>query len=119
VKKVFSVKDSASDDVLLLEVADNFLSRFRGLMGRRRLPPGQGLLLAPCSSVHMCFMRFSIDVVYLDRDYHILKIVRNLRPWIGLSLCPGAWGAAEFAAGEAERLGLSSGRQLIEKRNHE
>ena len=97
---------------LHVEEADTFLTRFLGLMGRGRLPQGQGLLLSPCSSVHMCFMRFSIDVLYLDDEGRILKIVPHLRPWIGLSLCPGARAALELAAGEAGRLGLREGMRL-------
>ena len=49
---------------------------------------------------------------YLDEEGHILKIVPNLRPWIGLSLCPGARAALELAAGEANRLGLRKGMRL-------
>lgn len=97
---------------LQVELADSFLSRFRGLMGRSALPAGQGLLLVPCNSVHMCFMRFSVDVVYIDRAYRVKKVARGLRPWLGLSFCPGAWGALELAAGEAERLGIEKGRLL-------
>ena len=97
---------------LYVEEADTFLKRFLGLMGRRNLPQGQGLLLSPCSSVHMCFMRFAIDVLYLDDEGRILKIVPHLCPWIGLSLCPGARAALELAAGEAERIGLREGMRL-------
>ncbi len=107
-----SIEGASDPPPLSLEEADTFLKRFLGLMGRRRLPQGQGLLLSPCSSVHMCFMRFSIDVLYLDEEGHILKIVPNLRPWIGLSLCPGARAALELAAGEAERIGLREGMRL-------
>ena len=83
---------------------------------RRRLKEGRGLLLEPCSSVHMLFMRFAIDVIYLDEDLRIKKIVRNLWPWLGLSFCFGAWGALELASGEAERLKLVVGQQF-EKKN--
>ncbi len=95
------------------EAADTFLSRFRGLMGRATLPPGRGLLLTPCNSVHMCFMRFAIDVIYLDADDRVLKVVQNLWPWLGLSLCPGARAALEVTAGEAARLGIEKGRRLL------
>lgn len=113
-KKTFSIEDSDIKRTLTIEIADDFLSRFCGLMGRKRLLEGEGLLLAPCSSVHMCFMRFSIDVLYLDRDYRIQKIVPHLRPWIGLSMCMGAWGVVELADGEAERLGLRQGQRLMD-----
>lgn len=98
---------------LKINLADSFLLRLRGLMGRKRLPGNTGLLLVPCNSVHMCFMRFAIDVVYLDKDYKILKIVKNLRPWIGLSICTKAWATLELNAGEADRCGFEVGRALI------
>ena len=102
---------------LSVEVADNFLRRFLGLMGRESIEPSRALLLSPCSSVHMCFMRFAIDVVYLQRDraddgcsiWRVIKVVRSLRPWIGVSACLKADAALELASGEAERLGIQAG----------
>lgn len=99
-----------------VELADNFLKRFCGLMLRRRLEEGRALLLEPCDGVHMLFMRFAIDVVYLDKELRIKKIVRNLWPWLGLSFCLGAWGALELPSGEVERLKLVVG-QKFEKEN--
>ena len=93
-------------------IADSFATRFMGLMFRKKLPAATGLFLAPCSSVHMCFMRFAIDVVYLDKEYNIVKVVNYLRPWIGLSVCANAWAALEMTAGEAERCGLEVGKRL-------
>lgn len=116
-KKNFYLAGNVKSAAVEIEIADTFFSRFCGLMGRKHLPEGHGLLLAPCSSVHMCFMRFSIDVVYLDKGFRILKIVRKLRPWLGLSMCPGAWGVVELAAGEAERLGMERGQILTEVLN--
>ena len=95
-----------------IEIAESFLSRFCGLMLRKNLPEGRGLLLAPCNSVHMGFMRFAIDVIYLDENFRVKKIVRNLRPWIGLSACFGAWGALELPSGAAERLKLEVGQKF-------
>lgn len=94
-------------------VADSFFTRLAGLMFRQKLPPATGLLLVPCNSVHMCFMRFAIDVVYLDKDYNIIKIVNNLKPWIGLSMCSKAWAVLEMNAGEAERCGCEVGRKIV------
>ena len=93
-------------------IADSFFSRFAGLMFRKKLPAATGLFLAPCNSVHMCFMRFAIDVVYLDKDYEIIKVVKNIKPWFGLSMCPKAWAVLEMTAGEAERCGLEVGKRL-------
>lgn len=98
---------------LNVRVADSFLTRFSGLMLRGRLARGRGLLIAPCASIHMCFMRFAIDAVFIDRDYRVLKISRGLLPWIGLAWRPGAWGVIELTAGEADRLGIREGSQLV------
>ena len=64
-----------------LEIADTFWKRTLGLMGKSGLAGGHGLLISPCRSIHTCFMRFSIDVVFLDRDNNPLKVVREVKPW--------------------------------------
>jgi uncharacterized protein len=89
-------------------VADRPFGRLKGLLGRRSLPPGEGLLLRPASSVHTFFMRFPIDVVFLDRDLRVLSIARDLRPWRAAGR-PGARAALELPAGECERRGLRIG----------
>lgn len=57
------------------------LARFLGLMGRASLPAGEGLLISPCSSVHCFFMRFPIDVAFLDGEGRVVKLYAPLRPW--------------------------------------
>ena len=98
-------------------IADSFVTRLAGLMFRKELPPTTGLLLAPCNSVHMCFMCFAIDVIYIDKDFKILKVVKNLKPWLGLSICSKAWAALELNAGEAEMFGFEVGQKLIRKKD--
>lgn len=112
--KTMRLLRTARGDIIRAEVADSFLRRFRGLMLRRALPADGGLLLAPCASIHMCFMRFAIDAVYLDDARRILKIAPHLLPWLGLSCCRGAWGCLELPAGAAARLGLTVGERLSE-----
>ena len=85
------------------------LARMRGLLGRNELAPGEGLLLPHESSVHMFFMRFPIDVVFLDRNLNVLKVVSNLRPW-RLAGCRRAKAALELPAGAAS--GVVVGEQL-------
>jgi uncharacterized membrane protein (UPF0127 family) len=94
-------------------VATSFASRFLGLMGVAQLPPGSGLLLARTSSVHTHFMRFPIDVVFLDSDWRIVSLVAGLRPW-RLAAAKTAASALELAEGECERLGLAEGEVLHE-----
>ena len=64
-----------------VEVADTSEKRRVGLLKHERLEPGGGLWISPCESVHTFFMKFPIDVVFVDRQGFAVKIVRNLRPW--------------------------------------
>jgi uncharacterized protein len=92
--------------------ADTALARMRGLLGRRVLPTGEGILLKPASSVHMAFMRFPIDAVFLDRDLRVVKIASDLKPWRAAG-SRGAKAVLEIPAGEAGRRGLSVGDRLV------
>ena len=67
--------------VAQLRIADGFWSRLVGLQFRRPLPSDAGLLLVPCNSVHTCFVRFPVDVVFLDNRGCVLAVRHNLRPW--------------------------------------
>lgn len=71
-----------NDNVLADRVscADSFFSRLKGLMFRRELSAGEGLLLKNCSSIHTCFMRFTIDVIYLSGKNTVLY-TETVRPW--------------------------------------
>ena len=93
-------------------LADTALTRMRGLLGRRELPSGEGILLRPASSVHMAFMRFPIDAVFLDRDLRVMKVASDLRPWRAAGT-RGAKAVLEIPAGEADRRGLTVGDRLI------
>jgi uncharacterized membrane protein (UPF0127 family) len=92
-------------------LADTALTRMKGLLGRKELAPDEGILLRPAGSVHTAFMRFPIDVLFLDRDNRIVKIAANLRPWRAAGARKAA-AAAELRAGEAERRGLRVGDRL-------
>jgi uncharacterized protein len=84
----------------------------KGLLGRRGLDDGEGLLIRPTSSIHMFFMRFPIDAVFLDRELRILKIVPDLKPW-RIAGKKEAKQVLEMGAGEAARRGLEPGQQLV------
>jgi len=107
------IKNSDGEKIFQLEIADTFLKRFLGLMGRKKIPAGQGLLILPCNSIHMMFMRFSIDAVYVDKNFVVKKIVRKLPAWLGMSICAGAHAVIELAAGEADRLNFRIGSKVI------
>ena len=92
-------------------LAETALTRMRGLLGRRELPSGEGILLKPASSVHMAFMRFPIDAVFLDGDMRVVKIAADLQPW-RMAGARGSKSVLEIPAGEAARRGLSVGDRL-------
>jgi len=93
-------------------LADTYLWRLRGLLGRRELPAGEGLLLRPCGSVHSWFLRFPIDVVLLDGDMNVLKVIAPLRPW-RMAGARGARCVLELAAGQARARGIGPGDRLV------
>jgi uncharacterized membrane protein (UPF0127 family) len=93
-------------------LADTALARMKGLLGRAQLPAGEGILLRPASSVHTGFMRFPIDVVFLDRDSRVLKIAAEVGPWKAAG-AKKAKAALELPAGEAQRNGLRVGEKLV------
>jgi uncharacterized protein len=94
-----------------LLVAARPLTRMRGLLGRSSLPPGEGILLRPAGSVHTFFMRFPIDVVFLDRDATVVGVEPSLAPW-RLAGRRGAKSVVELAAGECARHGVAVGDRL-------
>src|SRR6266487_124848 len=89
-------------------VADTFFSRLRGLLGRRELHADESLLLSPTSSIHTFFMRFPIDVVFLDRDLTVLATREPVRPW-RMASCRRAHSALELPAGACSRWAIRPG----------
>ena len=100
-----------------VELADSAWKRMRGLLGRGSLPSGTGMRFEPASSLHMLFMRFAIDVVYVDRDERVVKLVRNFKPW-RFSWAWRARTAYELSVGSIDRSGLVVG-DVLEVRNIE
>ncbi len=81
-----------------LELAGTGGTRRKGLLGRESLPPGEGLWISPCESVHTFFMRFAIDLVYLDRKLQVKKVRSSVGPW-RVSACFQAHSVIELPAG--------------------
>jgi uncharacterized protein len=94
-----------------LAVADTSRARIKGLLGRSSMGADEGLLLSPAGSVHTAFMRFAIDVVFLDRSMRVLRVEPRVRPW-RVTGQRGARAILEMGAGAAERSGISPGMQL-------
>ncbi len=91
-----------------LELAETPLTRMRGLLGRGALHQGQGMRFEPGGAIHTLFMRFAIDVIFLDRDDRVLKLVHSLRPW-RFARAGGTRAVVELPAGTLEQLDIHTG----------
>jgi len=94
------------------EIPERSFGRMRGLLGRASLEPGAGMLIDSAPSVHMFFMRFPIDVVFLDRDWKVVRIRHRLRPW-RVAWARGAVAVLELPAGAAAASGVREGDVLV------
>ena len=97
-----------------MEVARTSWSRFIGLMGRADLPAGRALWIEPCNSIHMFFMRFAIDVLFLDRDGVVKRVLLRLRPWRVSPIVFGARTVVELPAGTLADRSLVGHRLRLE-----
>ena len=102
-----------------LEIARSFLGRLLGLMGRRALAVGGGLWLPGANGIHMLWMRFPIDCLFLTRPdeagwRRIVAVRPELPPWRGVVwFVRGAAGALELPAGTAARTGAAPGDEIL------
>jgi uncharacterized protein len=97
-----------------LEVERSFIGRTAGLMFRRRLDAGQGMWIVPCNGIHMMFMNFAIDAVFLDRKERVKKVYRKLPAWWGVVWF--VWGAEsvlELPPGSTADIDLRPGDQIL------
>jgi uncharacterized membrane protein (UPF0127 family) len=93
------------------EVADRAPRRVRGLLGRKELGADEGMVLRPAWSIHTAFLRFPIDVLFINGEQVVMKKVANLKPFRAAT-CRGAREVVELAAGVCERLGIEPGQRL-------
>ena len=99
-----------------LTLAIDSASRRKGLLGREGLPEESGLIIAPSNAVHTFFMRFPIDIVFLNREGRVLSIRSSVGAWRMAASFRG-FAVLELAAGRAARCGLTTGELLRLKRS--
>ncbi|MFT5426169.1 MAG: uncharacterized membrane protein (UPF0127 family) [Gammaproteobacteria bacterium] len=104
--------NQTKNDFLIQKVAktSNFIDRMRGLLFSSPLKENEGLLIAPCSSVHTFGMRYAIDLVFLDKQLTVVKTVKSLKPW--RMAASNAYMVLELAANSLDTLNLTTGQQL-------
>ena len=112
--KVFSIRNTDRGTTLATHarLASSHASRFFGLMGRKGVEDGGGLLLAKSASIHSFFMRFRFDAIFIDRDNRVTKVVPAMRQWWIAFGGRGAKDVIELRAGVAERTGTQPGDTL-------
>jgi len=104
----------ADSDVRVIQKiskTSNFIERMCGLLGSPPLKNNEGLLIVPCSLVHTIGMNYAIDLVFLDKQWTIVKTVKALKPW-RMAASNAASMVLELAAGSLDQLQLTNGQQL-------
>lgn len=87
--------------------------RLKGLLGTHELAPGDGLLITPCSSVHMFGMRYAIDVLYLDAEDRVVGVDHSLAPGRVGRIYRGARYVIELPAGTCAAVSLDAGDCVV------
>lgn len=95
-----------------LALAESFFSRLRGLLGRRELAPGGGLWIRPCNSVHTFGMKFSIDVIFLDRELRVVAVAKTLAPYRVSRIHSKAASVLELPAGTLDAAATAVGARI-------
>jgi uncharacterized membrane protein (UPF0127 family) len=96
-----------------LKIAKSFKERLLGLMFRKRLNESEGLLLLGCNSIHTCFMRFAIDVVFMDINHSVICIKEKIKPWRQSGFVRRAYMTLELPEDTVRRKNISIGDILI------
>lgn len=100
-----------------IKICNTFMTRLVGLMGRKSLDGDEGIYLDPCNQIHMFFMKFAIDVVFVDRDLRVVHITGAIKPWRISGYYSKARAAFELPAGFS--LGVINKGDILELANNE
>jgi uncharacterized membrane protein (UPF0127 family) len=92
-----------------VEIADSFWARARGLIGRREIPNGFGFAIRPCNGIHTLFMSVAVDVGYVSRDGHIVRILHGIKPWRPGPIVPKSAWVIELPTGVVRATGTQVG----------
>ena len=111
----FSIRNADRGTVLAerAKLASSLVDRFFGLMGRKSVEDGGGLLLTKSASIHSFFMRFRFDAIFVDRENRVVKVVPSMRQWWVAFGGRGAKDTIELPSGTAQRSNTRVGDQLV------
>jgi uncharacterized membrane protein (UPF0127 family) len=91
--------------------AGSSAERRTGLLKHERLDEGTGLWIVPCEAVHTFFMKFALDLIYLDRKHRVRAVAHNVKPW-RLSACLTAHSVIELPVGTIDRTQTQKGDEV-------
>jgi uncharacterized membrane protein (UPF0127 family) len=109
---VFYLKRKAINIPFQIVIADSFFKRFKGLMFRKEPLKNEGLWIIPCNAVHMFFMNFQIDVIFLNEQNQVVKAYQSLKPWRITKPIKTAFSTLELPAGSIQKLGIKVGQTV-------
>jgi uncharacterized membrane protein (UPF0127 family) len=110
-KKIRVIKKSGEVICNNAVVADSFLERGKGLMFSHEIPEGgDGMLIEPCNSIHTCFMKYDLHIVFLNSKNKVVKIIKDMKPWKFTFFYFSARKVLELKT--SSRLNLSEGDEL-------
>jgi len=110
--KLYILKESSGEIVCQkMIVANKMLARMKGLMFSTEMPDCDGFLISPCNSIHTFFMLYSLDLLFLDKNFKVVKAIYNLPPWRMTWLYFKAHQVVEMSAGTLKK-GLRVGDSL-------
>ena len=93
----------------------SFAFRLRGLMGKKRLPSGSGILLDPCKGIHTFFMRFPITAIFIDDSSNVIAVFHNIKPYRATPFIKGAAAVLEINSTQELDYTVEKGERLIFK----
>ena len=109
---IFNATTGSHSAFARVQLVRSFTARFVGMLGRKTLDGHDGLLLAPCRSVHTLGLRFAIDIVFLDAGLNVLGVTAHVRPWRFVCAPRRTCYALELRAGLAQAVGLHAGQAV-------
>ena len=98
-----------------IKIADTFFTRLNGLMFKKTLEKNEGLIINPCNSIHMCFMNFPLDILFITKDNVICDFIENIKPWKISKIYFNAEYVIELPAGTIKAKNIKKNQKISTK----
>lgn len=98
-----------------IDIADNFFTRLNGLMFKKELKENDGLIINPCNSIHMFFMNFPLDIVFVNNNNEIVEILEDIKPWRISKIYFNADFVIELPTGTIKKKNIQKNQKILIK----